>query len=47
MEAPEERQGWVSGVEATWEAVKERTDGTLELDEILEAQRRRKRKYVS
>ncbi len=36
---------WEGGVEATWEAVKVGADGKLQLDDILQSQRRL-RKYA-
>ena len=35
----------IIGVEATWEAVQERADGTLRIDEIVNAERQTKRRH--
>lgn len=35
---------WEGGVEATWEGVQVYADGTINVDALMEAQRRRKMK---
>ena len=37
---------WEQGLEATWEQVTEETDGSLQLDAIIQEQRRRRRRCV-
>ena len=43
----EREHAWEGGVEATWTAIKESADGTLNLDGLLEAQRKRSRRFDS
>ena len=43
----EDNHLWEQGIEATWDAVQERADGTLKLDEIVKERRRTRKRSAA